>query len=55
LQGVPPSSAFAPPPARAGRPARVHFHVTLTFDQKIAGPVLLGAGRFRGYGLLAPI
>lgn len=55
VQGVPPSPAFAPPPARAGRPARVHFHVTLTFGQKILGPVLLGAGRFRGYGLLAPI
>lgn len=54
-QGVPPSSAFSPPPTRPGRPARVHFHVALQFDQKIAGPVLLGAGRFRGYGLLAPI
>jgi CRISPR-associated protein Csb2 len=54
LQGVPPSSAFAPPPSRPGRPARVHLHVNLSFGQQIAGPVLLGAGRFRGYGLLAP-
>jgi CRISPR-associated protein Csb2 len=55
MQGVPPSSAFNPPPARPGRPARVHFHVSLTFDRKIVGPVLLGAGRFRCYGLLAPL
>ncbi len=55
LHGVPPSAAFAPPPGRPGRPDRVHFHVELRFDQKILGPVLLGAGRFRGYGLLAPI
>jgi CRISPR-associated protein Csb2 len=55
LRGVPPSAAFSPPPARPGRPARAHFHVTVRFEQKIAGPVLLGAGRFRGYGLLAPM
>jgi CRISPR-associated protein Csb2 len=55
MKGVPPSPSFAPPPARPGRPARVHLHVSLTFDQPIAGPVLLGAGRFRGYGLLAPL
>jgi CRISPR-associated protein Csb2 len=55
IAGVPPSAAFAPPPGRPGRPARVHFHVQLTFEQEIAGPILLGAGRFRGYGLLAPV
>lgn len=54
IQGAPPSSAFAPPPRRPGRPTRVHFHVTLRFEQTVLGPVLLGAGRFRGYGLLAP-
>lgn len=55
IAGAPPSAAFTPPPSRPGRPARVHFHVSLTFEQKIIGPVLLGAGRFRGYGLLAPL
>jgi CRISPR-associated protein Csb2 len=55
IEGVPPSNAFAPPPVRPGRPARAHFHVTLQFGQKILGPVLLGAGRFRGYGLFAPL
>lgn len=54
IQGVPPSSAFAPPPARPGRPVRVHYHVCLGFAEKIVGPLLVGAGRFRGYGLLAP-
>jgi len=55
IEGAPPSAGFAPPPPRPGRPARVHFHVTLRFGQKVLGPVLLGAGRFRGYGLLAPL
>ena len=55
ISGVPPSATFAPPPSRLGRPARAHFHVQIHFAEKVAGPVLLGAGRFRGYGLLAPI
>ncbi len=55
INGVPRSSAFTPPPARPGRPVRIHLHVTLSFADKVVGPVLLGAGRFRGYGLLAPL
>lgn len=30
-------------------------HVELRFDHKVAGPVLLGAGRYLGIGLLAPL
>ncbi len=30
-------------------------HVKLDFDQKVAGPVLLGAGRYLGVGLMAPL
>jgi CRISPR-associated protein Csb2 len=30
-------------------------HVELGFDQKVAGPVLLGAGRYLGIGLMAPL
>lgn len=29
-------------------------HVTLSFDRPVAGPVMLGAGRYLGIGLLAP-
>lgn len=32
-----------------------HTHAILTFDEAIVGPVLLGAGRYRGYGLCRPI
>jgi len=28
-----------------------HTHAIITFDQPIRGPLLLGAGRYRGYGL----
>lgn len=30
-------------------------HVALTFTEKIRGPVLLGAGRYLGYGLFLPV
>jgi CRISPR-associated protein Csb2 len=35
-----------------GRPFR---HVALDFDRTVAGPLLLGAGRYLGVGLLAPV
>lgn len=54
VQGAPPAPQFTPPSPRPGRPARYHIHTSLVFDRQISGPVLLGAGRFRGYGLLMP-
>lgn len=32
-----------------------HTHAILTFDHPVVGPILLGAGRFRGYGLCRPM
>lgn len=54
LSGSPPAPAFAAPAQRPGRPARFHIHATITFPEKVAGPLLIGAGRFRGYGLMKP-
>jgi CRISPR-associated protein Csb2 len=48
------ASSFKPPVQRVGRPARFHIHATITFAEKVEGPLLIGAGRFRGYGLLKP-
>jgi CRISPR-associated protein Csb2 len=33
---------------------RHHAHAIITFDNEVRGPVLLGAGRYRGYGLCRP-
>jgi CRISPR-associated protein Csb2 len=55
LAGVPAAPAFPTPASRAGRPPRFHVHATLTFAEPILGPLLLGAGRFRGYGLCLPL
>lgn len=41
-------------PVRSGGPNRRQTHVWLRFDQPVLGPVLLGAGRYRGYGLCKP-
>lgn len=54
LKGVPPAPAMPTPKRREGRPARFHVHATITFPEKITGPLLIGAGRFRGYGLCLP-
>lgn len=34
---------------------RYQVHVTVRFAEPVAGPVLVGRGRFRGYGLLRPV
>lgn len=41
-------------PQRPGGPNRCQIHVWLRFDRPVIGPVLLGAGRYRGYGLCKP-
>ena len=32
-----------------------HAHAVIVFDVPVTGPVLVGAGRFRGYGLCRPV
>lgn len=32
-----------------------HTHAILMFDEPVIGPVILGAGRYRGYGLCRPL
>ncbi len=32
-----------------------HSHAVIIFDEPVQGPVLIGAGRFRGYGLCRPM
>jgi len=43
--------AYPPKGTNAPRP---QVHLWLQFDQPVVGPILLGAGRYRGYGLLKP-
>jgi len=52
--GVPPAHAF-PRLHRKDGSQRRHTHAILIFDEPVRGPMLLGAGRYRGYGLCRPL
>jgi CRISPR-associated protein Csb2 len=53
--GIPPSHRFAPIERKRDSGRLAHTHAVLGFDREICGPVVLGAGRFRGYGLCKPL
>lgn len=52
--GVPPAYAFPRLHRKDGSPRR-HTHAILVFDEPVCGPILLGAGRYRGYGFCRPL
>jgi CRISPR-associated protein Csb2 len=55
LQGVPRSNEFAPL-RRKGDGGRMHHsHAVLVFREPVEGPLVVGAGRYRGYGLCRPL
>jgi CRISPR-associated protein Csb2 len=55
LPGAQPANAFSPWPQVPGRPPRVRVHADIRFEQRVRGPVLLGAGRYTGLGLCLPV
>lgn len=46
---------FPPLPEKFGKSPRCHTHAILTFDEPLRGPLLLGAGRYLGYGFCRPL
>jgi CRISPR-associated protein Csb2 len=52
--GTPASRDYPRLPRKDGSERR-HTHATLVFERPVRGPVILGAGRFRGYGLCRPL
>jgi CRISPR-associated protein Csb2 len=52
--GVPPAHRF-PRMTRKDGSERQHTHAILIFQEPVVGPILLGAGRYRGYGLCRPL
>lgn len=55
LAGADKARAFSP--FSTGKPPgkRVLVHATLTFDEPVEGPILLGSGRYLGLGLFRPL
>ena len=55
VEGVPHGREYPRLARKADRGRRSHSHAVVIFDQPVCGPVLLGAGRFRGYGICRPV
>lgn len=55
IEGVPHARQF-PHLHRKSDGGRIHHsHAVLIFDEPVRGPILLGAGRYRGYGFFRPL
>jgi CRISPR-associated protein Csb2 len=55
IEGVPHAREF-PCLIRKSDGGRIqHSHAIIVFETEVVGPVLVGAGRFRGYGLFRPM
>jgi len=54
LRAKPGPDGYPLMPERPGGSNRRQVHLWLRFDRPVLGPVLLGAGRYRGYGLCKP-
>ena len=55
VEGVPHAREFPQLARKHDGGRRRHGHAVVVFDEPVCGPVLIGAGRFRGYGLCRPI
>ncbi|MCZ0942076.1 MAG: type I-U CRISPR-associated protein Csb2 [Gammaproteobacteria bacterium] len=55
VEGVPHAREFPRIVRKPDGGRRSHAHAVLVFDEPVSGPLLVGAGRFRGYGLCRPL
>ena len=55
IEGVPHAREFPCLRRKSDRGRMYHIHAVLIFGQKVRGPVLIGAGRYKGYGFFRPI
>ena len=53
--GVPHSRQFPSMRRKSDNGRMQHLHAVMTFAEAVAGPIILGAGRYRGYGLCRPV
>lgn len=55
VEGVPHSREFETLLRKSDKGHMHHSHAVVIFDQPVRGPVIVGAGRYRGYGLFRPL
>ena len=55
VEGVPHAREYPQLVRKNGGGRRSHNHAVIVFDEPVRGPVIVGAGRFRGYGLCRPM
>lgn len=55
VQGVPHAKEFPPLSRKSDGGRCSQNHAVIVFEEAVRGPVLVGAGRFRGYGLCRPL
>ena len=55
VEGVPHAREYPQLTRKNDGGRRSHNHAVIVFDEPVRGPVLIGAGRFRGYGLCRPM
>ena len=55
VEGVPHAREYPQLMRKNGGGRRSHNHAVIVFDEPVRGPVFVGAGRFRGYGLCRPM
>ena len=55
VQGIPLSREFPRMARHRNGGQRRHAHAVVIFKEPVQGPVMIGAGRYRGYGLCRPM
>ena len=55
VEGVPHAREFTRLTRKRDGGRQSHAHAVIVFEEPVEGPVLVGAGRFRGYGLCRPL
>lgn len=55
VEGAPHAREFPRLTRKQDHGRQSHAHAVILFNEAVAGPVLVGAGRFRGYGLCRPM
>ena len=55
VEGAPHAREFPQLTRKRDGGRQSHSHAKVIFDEPVRGPVLIGAGRFRGYGLCRPM